>query len=104
MNEFSFAAKTSELTDGKKLLVEVDERLVILFQTGNDYFCMDDICTHDGSTLSDGEFAGFEITCPRHGARFDIRCGKALSMPATQDTKTHEVKVDGDQILVRINE
>jgi len=93
MSEFLQAATKSDLKDGEKMLAEVDERLVILFQVGDDYFCIDD-----------GEHEGFEIACPRHGAKFDIRCGKALCMPATQGTVAHEVKVDGDSILVKINE
>lgn len=104
MSEFIKAATTSELSAGGKLLVEVDEQLVILFQVGDDYFCLDDVCTHDGGTLSDGEFEGHEIACPRHGAKFDVRCGKAICMPATQNTGSHEVKVDGDDILVKLAE
>lgn len=103
MSEFTEVAKTSELADGDKVLVEADDQLVILFRVGDDYFCIDDVCTHDGGTLSDGDHDGFEIECPRHGAKFDIRCGKALCMPATQNTKAHEVKVDGDSILVKIS-
>ncbi len=102
MSEFLFAANTSEIDDGQKVLVEVDQRLVILFRQGESFFCVDDICTHDGGSLFDGELDGFEISCPRHGAKFDIRDGKALCMPATQPTQSHEVKVDGDQILVKI--
>ncbi len=104
MSEFHNAAKASELSDGEKLLVEVDDRLVILFQVGDGYHCIDDVCTHDGGTLSDGELVRCEIECPRHGARFDIRSGKAMCMPATQDTLAHEVKVDGENLLVRLNE
>lgn len=104
MSEFVKAASKEELSSGEKLLVEVDDRLVILFQVGENYFCLDDVCTHDGGTLSDGEFEGFEIACPRHGAKFDVRCGKALCMPATQNTASHEVKIDGDDVLVRIVE
>lgn len=104
MSEFIKAATKSELSPGEKLLVEVDDRLVILFQVGDDYFCLDDVCTHDGGTLSDGEFEGHEIACPRHGAKFDIRCGKAMCMPATQNTGSHEVRVDGDDILVKLTD
>ena len=104
MSQFINAAKKSEITDGGKLLVEVDDRLVILFQVGDSYFCIDDVCTHDGGTLSDGSFEGFEIACPRHGAKFDVRCGSVTCMPATQDTVAHETKVDGDTIQVKINE
>ena len=102
MSEFLKAAVLSELSPGEKILVEVDERLVILFQVGEEYFCLDDVCTHDGGTLSDGVFDGAEIACPRHGAKFDVRCGKALCMPATQPTGSHEVKVEGDSIYVKI--
>lgn len=104
MSQFFDAAKKSELSDGGKLLVEVDDRLVILFQVGDSYFCIDDVCTHDGGTLSDGDFEGFEIACPRHGAKFDVRCGSATCMPATQGTVAHETKVDGDTIQVKINQ
>ncbi|MEM9412232.1 MAG: non-heme iron oxygenase ferredoxin subunit [Planctomycetota bacterium] len=104
MSEFYYAAKTSEIADGEKLLAEVDDRLVILFRVGSEFYCLDDVCTHDGGPLSDGEFEGHEVTCPRHGAKFDIRCGKALTMPATVATASHEVKVVEDDILVRINE
>ena len=58
MSEFIKVASAAELADGAKLLVEADERLVILFRIGDDIFCIDDVCTHDGGTLSDGEFEG----------------------------------------------
>jgi 3-phenylpropionate/trans-cinnamate dioxygenase ferredoxin subunit len=104
MSEFVKVAKTSDLADGAKMLIEADDRLVILFRIGDDFFCIDDVCTHDGGTLSDGVFVGCEIECPRHGAKFDVRSGKAVCMPATQDTVAHEVKVDGEDIFVRIND
>ena len=104
MSEFFKVAAVGELADGGKMLVETDDRLVILCRFGDDYFCIDDVCTHDGGTLSDGEHEGCEIECPRHGAKFDMRTGKALCMPATQDTVAHEVKVDGEDILIKIND
>jgi 3-phenylpropionate/trans-cinnamate dioxygenase ferredoxin subunit len=102
MNEYLPVASTRDINEGEILLVEAGDRLVILFQVGGKFYCIDDVCTHDGGTLSDGEHEGYEIKCPRHGARFDIRTGKALCMPATQDTRTYPIKVDGDAILVRI--
>lgn len=104
MTNFVRVAKTSELSDPGQLLLEVDERIVVLFHVGGQYFCLDDVCTHDGGPLSDGKLADHAIACPRHGAKFDIRTGKALTMPATVDTAAHEVKVEGDDILVRICE
>jgi len=104
MPEFLKLASVSDLIDGEKLLVEAEDRFVILFRIGNDFFCIDDVCTHDGGTLSDGSHEGCEIECPRHGARFDMRTGKAMCMPATKDTLAHEVKVDGEDILVKIKD
>lgn len=97
-------ATRADLADGEKKLFETDQRLVILSRFGDDFFCIDDVCTHDGGTLSDGPHQGCEIVCPRHGAKFDLRTGKALTMPATQNISTHDVKVDGEDILVRIND
>jgi 3-phenylpropionate/trans-cinnamate dioxygenase ferredoxin subunit len=104
MSEFIKVATKTDLEDGANMLIESDERLVILVRVGDEFFCIDDVCTHDGGTLSDGEHEGCEIECPRHGAKFDLRTGKALCMPATQDTVAHEVQVDGEDILVKINE
>src|SRR5688572_14870950 len=86
------------------MLLEVEDRIVVLFHVGGQYFCIDDICTHDGGPLSEGKLDNYAIACPRHGAKFDIRTGKALTMPATVDTAAHEVKVEGDNILVRLCE
>jgi metal-sulfur cluster biosynthetic enzyme/nitrite reductase/ring-hydroxylating ferredoxin subunit len=104
MTDFVRVAKTSDLSDPGQLLLEVDERIVVLFRAGGQFFCLDDVCTHDGGPLSEGKLADHAIACPRHGAKFDIRTGKALTMPATVDTAAHEVKVEGDDILVRICE
>jgi len=104
MSEFVRVAKTSDLSDPGQMLLEVDERIVVLFRVGGEFFCLDDVCTHDGGPLSEGKLADHAIACPRHGAKFDIRTGKALTMPATVDTAAHEVKVEGDDILVRICE
>jgi len=102
MPDFVRIAKSSELSDPGQMLLEVDERIVVLFKVGGQFFCLDDVCTHDGGPLSEGKLADHAIACPRHGAKFDIRTGKALTMPATVDTAAHEVKIEGDDILVRI--
>ena len=54
-----------------------------LFHVGGEFYCIDDVCTHDGGPLSEGKLEDHAIACPRHGAKFDIRTGKALTMPAT---------------------
>jgi 3-phenylpropionate/trans-cinnamate dioxygenase ferredoxin subunit len=104
MADFVEAAKVNEIDDPGKLLVEVGERLVVLIRAAGHIYALDDICTHDGGPLSEGpiDSAAHTIACPRHGAKFDIRSGAALTMPATKATRSHEVKVEGDQIFVRL--
>jgi len=103
MGDFLFAAKDDELPEGGKLLVDVDGEMLLLFRIAGELFCIDDVCTHDGGTLSDGEYEGFEVKCPRHGARFDVRTGQAMCMPATQPTGKHETRMEDGRILVRLS-
>jgi 3-phenylpropionate/trans-cinnamate dioxygenase ferredoxin subunit len=106
MSEFVPVAKTSEVPDPGTLLVEVEERMVVLIHAAGHFYALDDVCTHDGGPLSEGpvDARAGTITCPRHGAKFDVRSGAALTMPATQPTVAHDVKIDGDQVLVRLRD
>lgn len=104
MSDFVLVARVEEIPDPGRQVVEVDEQLVALFHVGGKFYCLDDVCTHDGGPLAEGELEGYEIECPRHGARFDIRDGRALCMPATQPTRVHEVKVEGQDVFVRLAE
>lgn len=104
MSDFVPVATTNEVVDPGSLLVEVKDRLVVLIHAAGHWYALDDVCTHDGGPLSEGPIdpAGGTIACPRHGAKFDIKTGAALTMPATQPTVAHEVKVEGDQVFVRL--
>jgi 3-phenylpropionate/trans-cinnamate dioxygenase ferredoxin subunit len=106
MSDFTSVAQVSDIPDPGKLLVEVDERLVVLIRAAGHFYALDDVCTHDGGPLSEGPLdpqAG-TIACPRHGAKFDVKTGAALTMPATKPTMSHEVKVEDDQIFVRVRD
>jgi len=104
MSDFVKVANVNDVPDPGKITVDVDERFVVLIHAGGSWYCIDDVCTHDSGPLGEGPLEGNAIVCPRHGAKFDIRTGEALTMPATVPTTAHEVKVDGDDVLVRINE
>ena len=104
MSEFVRVARATDLTDPGQMLAEVDDRIVVVMKVGGEFFCLDDVCTHDGGPLSDGTLDDHTIACPRHGAKFDIRSGKVLTMPATEDTVAHEVQLRGEEVWVRINE
>jgi len=104
MADYIPVAKTSEVADPGKTLVEVDQRLVVLIHAAGHWYALDDVCTHDGGPLSEGplDAAAGTIACPRHGAKFDVKTGAALTMPATKPTVAHHVKVEGDRVLVRL--
>jgi 3-phenylpropionate/trans-cinnamate dioxygenase ferredoxin subunit len=106
MSDFVAVAKTSEIPDPGKMLVEVEDRLVVLIHAAGNWYALDDICTHDGGPLSEGPLDPTHgtIACPRHGAKFDIKSGAALTMPATRPTRAHEVKVEGEQVFVRLQD
>jgi 3-phenylpropionate/trans-cinnamate dioxygenase ferredoxin component len=104
MSELVKVAKVSDFPDPGKMLVEVDDRLVALFKVNGQFFAIDDVCTHDGGPLAEGKLEDHTIACPRHGAKFDIRTGKALTMPATQPTVAHQVRIMGDEVFVKLSD
>ena len=103
MPDFVKLARAADIPDPGQQMLEVDERLVVLMHVGGEFFCLDDVCTHDGGPLSDGALDDHAIACPRHGAKFDIRNGKALTMPATEDTLAHQVQVRDGWVWVKLS-
>lgn len=104
MTDFVPIAKVKDLPDPGKLTFELNDRVLVLVRVNGQFYCIDDVCTHDGGPLGEGTLCGFEIACPRHGAKFDVRNGHALTMPATESTGSYEVQVIGDDVLVRTKE
>ena len=104
MDEFIRVAAVTDVADPGKELIEVDGEMVALFHVGGTFYAIDDVCTHDGGPLVDGELTDHAIACPRHGAKFDIRSGAALSMPAVRPTRAHEVKVEDGNVFVRLRQ
>jgi 3-phenylpropionate/trans-cinnamate dioxygenase ferredoxin subunit len=104
MSDYVKVCRVSDLPEGGKMVVEVDDRLVALFHVAGQFWAIDDTCTHDGGPLADGQLEGHAIACPRHGAKFDVRDGRVLSMPATRDTVAHEVKIEGDDLLIKLSD
>jgi metal-sulfur cluster biosynthetic enzyme/nitrite reductase/ring-hydroxylating ferredoxin subunit len=102
MSEFTRVCDTGEVPDPGKTLVEVEGDMVALFHVDGAWHALDDVCTHDGGPLADGELRNHTIACPRHGAKFDIRTGAALTMPAVRSTRSHDVKVEDGGVWVRL--
>ena len=89
-----------DIPPGERLWYEFEEETVVVFNIGGTFYCIADLCTHDGGPLEDGELDGCEVECPRHGACFDVRTGKALSLPATSAVPTFAVKIEDGDIYV----
>lgn len=104
MSSFVKVATRGELPDGGKKVLDIDGRAIALFHVDGGYYAIDDICTHDGGPLAEGELIGCEIQCPRHGARFDLKTGRALCMPAIEPVTVHPVEVRGDDVYVAIQD
>ena len=101
MNEWVTVARVAEFGSGERRVVELDDTQVVVFNLGGQYYAIEDVCTHDGGRLTGGTVEGDQIVCPRHGARFCIRTGAALSAPAYEPTSTFPVRMQDGVIQVR---
>ena len=95
------AGPTADLHDGEAISIPVGRRVVAVVRSGDEYFAIEDICTHDGAELTGGDVEGTEIICPRHGARFCLRTGQALSPPAYEPVRVFETKITDGRLWVR---
>ncbi len=95
-------AKVDKIQPGEMRYVEVgpDEEPVCLINLAGEFFALNDCCTHEDASLSDGEIIGDEIECPLHGGAFEIRTGLPVSFPVVVPAKTYLVRVVGDEIHI----
>ena len=91
-----------DLIPGERVFIEVDDMSVVIFNIAGDVYAIEDRCTHDDGPLGEGELDGHEIVCPRHGARFDVRNGKALTLPAVEPTRYFPIRIIDNQIEIGI--
>ena len=100
--EYVPVAGESELPLGERLFVTIDDAQIIVFNLAGILYAIGDVCSHDGNLLDDAPVEGLEVVCPRHGARFDIRNGKAVALPAVVDIPAYPVRVRDSQIEVGV--
>ena len=99
--EFIPVAQVAELPNGGRLFLEIDGARLVLFQIAGGYFAIADRCSHDNGPLGEGELEPpHTIICPRHGARFDLRDGRVLTLPAVEDIASYPVRVRDGQIEI----
>lgn len=101
MSDWVTVSRADELPPGEWRVVDVDATRIAVFNLDGELHAIEDVCTHDGGQLTGGTVEGDQIVCPRHGARFCIRTGAALSAPAYEPTETFPVRVADGQIQVR---
>jgi len=93
-------ATTADVPEGEVRVVECGERSLALSNIDGEFYAIDNICTHDGGPLGEGTLRRGRIICPRHGAAFDAKTGKVLSLPAVKSVNAYRVFVDGDEVYV----
>jgi 3-phenylpropionate/trans-cinnamate dioxygenase ferredoxin subunit len=93
-------APAGEVPPGGHRVYEVDARFVVVYNIGGELYAIEDLCTHDGNPLSDGPVEDHEVICPRHGARFCLRTGAALSPPAYEPVTCFAVEVRGGRLRI----
>ena len=93
-------AKTNEIAPGSAKQVEVEGEMIAIFNIDGEFFAINDTCSHAQASLSEGSIENGVVTCPWHGAQFDIKTGKNLTMPAPMPVQTYQLKIEGDVIKV----
>ena len=95
-------AKINEIEPGQARLVDVQGKQIALFNVDGTFFALDSTCTHKGGPLTEGEISGHKVTCPWHGARFDVRTGKVVGPPAQQAVARYGVRATDSDIEVEM--
>ena len=101
MSDWVSVAREGEIAAGAFRVTDVDGTSVVVFNLAGSYYAIEDVCTHDGGQLTGGHVEDDVIVCPRHGARFCVRTGEALSAPAYEPTATFPVRIEDGEIQVR---
>jgi 3-phenylpropionate/trans-cinnamate dioxygenase ferredoxin subunit len=91
-----------DLVSGERIFIEVDNEPVVVFKVGEQVYAIGDRCTHDDGPLGEGDLSDHQVTCPRHGAKFDIITGKALTLPAVEPTTVYPVRIVDGQIEIGV--
>jgi 3-phenylpropionate/trans-cinnamate dioxygenase ferredoxin component len=101
MDDWIDIGSASALEDEHPLTTEVDDMPVVIVRCGEQLYAVEDRCTHDGEALGDAEVDDCQIICPRHGSRFCLRTGEALTPPAYEPLRTYEVRQENGRLLLK---
>jgi 3-phenylpropionate/trans-cinnamate dioxygenase ferredoxin component len=98
--EYVRVARRGDIPPGTMIRVEAGGHVIALANIDGEFFAIDDTCSHEEASLSEGGLTGEVVVCPRHGARFNAKTGRVLSLPAVRSVATYAVRVEGDDVLV----
>jgi len=103
MNAWITLVSVEALAPGMHLAAALDDTQIVVYNLDGEYYAIEDICSHDGGPLTGGVVEGDNIVCPRHGARFCLRTGAALSAPAYEPIHTFPLRIENGMVQVRDN-
>jgi len=104
MAEFQRVCSTADIPLGRLRGFEVGHHRIVIAHSEAGFFALADECTHDSAPIADGRVRGTDVMCTRHGARFDLATGAVTAPPAVAPLDTYEIKTEGDDILVRLED
>jgi glycine betaine catabolism B len=99
--DFVKVASTNDIHHSQMKEIQLDGEIICLVNVDGKYYAIGNICTHEGGPLADGTLDGYEVECPWHNSKFDVRTGDVKEPPATEPETTYQVKVEGDSILIK---
>ena len=99
---FEYLCDIKDVPPGTTRTYEIKDRTIALCNVQGNIYAVDDMCTHEEESLDQGQLDGFEIECPRHGARFDVRTGEVKALPAVLPIDTFNIRVDGKIVEIEI--
>lgn len=97
-------ASASDIPTGEVRVVQCGARSLAMSNVDGTLYAIDNVCTHDNGPLGEGRLRNGRVICPRHGAAFDAKTGRVLSLPAVKSVAAYEVTVDGDDVYVECPE
>src|SRR5207244_13431762 len=98
MTTWQPVAKASDIPPERVAVYHIGDHEVAVCNVGGEFYAIDDLCTHDGGSLDQGELEDAQIECPRHAARFEVRTGAAIQLPAFDHVETHACRLQRDSI------
>ncbi len=91
--DFYEILSATELPNGERIFLELDDIPVVVFNIADNFYAIKDQCSHEDLEIGEGDLDGYALTCEHHGARFDVRTGEAMALPAVEGIPAYPVRV-----------